>query len=763
MKERRKIFIRGIVQGVGFRPFVFNLARRFALTGWVLNDSLGVTIEVQGERHQLEAFLNQLRSSPPPLAQITRIQVDTIPFQPEESFRIRQSEHREDKFAFISPDMSICSDCLRELFDPHDRRYRYPFINCTNCGPRFTIIKDVPYDRPNTTMAPFTMCPECSREYHDPTNRRFHAQPNACPVCGPTIWLADGKGNRLPGDAITETIRLLREGNIVAIKGLGGFHLAVDATNEAAVQRLRRRKHRYEKPLALMSEDIPQIRQFARVGELEEDILRSQQRPICLLRKKHPNPIAPSVSPDNDYLGVMLPYTPLHYLIMREGAFLALVMTSGNLSEEPIVYQNQQALEELQEIADFFLMNNRDIYQRADDSVVRVMLGKTSFIRRSRGFVPRPVLVAEKLPSVLAVGGELKNTICMNKQEFFFPGQHIGDLENAETLAFFEQSMNHFAKILQIEPELVVCDLHPGYLSTRWAQEQTHWPVLSVQHHHAHIAAAMAENQLTGQVIGLALDGTGYGPDQTVWGGEILIADELAFQRAAHFRTVPMPGGEKAIREPWRMVVAYLQQIGVPFRAENFFPDVSAQEADLVRQMLKRQLNSPLTSSCGRLFDAVAALAGLRYRVGYEGQAAMQLEARAGEINRLSDHSGYQLDIRGDEFPLVLDWQPLLEQVMADLANHVSVSEISKKFHVGIIDGLYRAVRRIYHITGIRRVVLSGGCFQNRLLSEALVQKLKQETFQVFYHTIVPPNDGGLSLGQAYIAANQLKQGMMTP
>ena len=761
MKQRKRIYIQGIVQGVGFRPYVYNLATHYGLTGWVLNNSLGVTIEAQGTEEALHQFLTHLQQNPPPLAQITEVRSETIPVQEETGFRIRQSEKTTEKFTFISPDMSICADCLQELFDPHNRRYRYPFINCTNCGPRFTIIKDIPYDRPNTTMAVFPMCPQCEAEYHDPANRRFHAQPNACPVCGPRIWLEDAKGEPIDGDTITQAIRFLREGRIVAIKGLGGFHLAVDATNEDAVRLLRQRKHRYEKPLALMCESPRHIRQFAEMSALEEEIILSQQRPICLLQKKHPNPIAPSVSPDNDYLGVMLPYTPLHYLLMREGEFLALVMTSGNLSEEPIVYRNEEARERLRGIADFFLMNNRDIYQRADDSVVRVLAGKTAYIRRSRGFVPRPVMVSESLPSVLAVGGELKNVICLNKEQFFFPGQHIGDLENLATLEFFEESIRHFQKILQIEPQLVVCDMHPEYLSTKWAREQERWPVVEVQHHHAHIASAMAENQLKGEVIGLALDGTGYGTDGTIWGGEVLIASEVQFRRAAHFRKVPMPGGEKAIREPWRMATAYLQEASIPFEPESFFPDVTPEEAHLVHQMLQRRFNTPLTSSCGRLFDAVAALAGLRHRVGYEGQAAMQLEARVAVGENDAGDASYPLPVRGNHFPLELDWRPLLKAVWEDISRKRSVEEISSKFHASVIQALVEVSRRIRQEAGLERVVLSGGCFQNRILSEGLIQQLRAEGFRVYYHTVVPPNDGGLSLGQGYIAANQLKQGMI--
>lgn len=761
MTERKRIDIRGIVQGVGFRPFVFNLARQFGITGWVLNDSFGVTIEAQGESTPLKNFLERLKNDPPVLAQITDFAVKDIQPRSDREFVILESRRQAAKFTLISPDISVCDDCLRELFDPTDRRYRYPFINCTNCGPRFTIIRDIPYDRPQTTMAVFPLCKDCLREYRDPTNRRFHAQPNACPVCGPRLRLTDESGNRMEGDALLHCINFLKEGKIVAVKGLGGFHLAVDATNEEAVRRLRARKHRYEKPLAMMSETVEIIETFAQVHPEEREILESPQRPICLLKKRHPSPIAPSVSPDNDYFGVMLPYTPLHYLLMREGQFTALVMTSGNLSEEPIVYDNKEALQRLHGIADYFLMHNRDIYQRADDSVVRVMGGRISYIRRSRGFVPQPVIIREDLPSVLAVGGELKNTLCLNKERFFFLSQHIGDLENAETLEFFEQSVNHLQKILEIEPQAIAYDLHPEYLSTKWALSQDELPLIGIQHHHAHIAAAMAENGLTGRVIGFSLDGTGYGPDGTIWGGEILLADELDFIRAAHFSHVSMPGGEKAIKEPWRMAFSYCLAAGIEIDIQRFFPDVSEEEANLVRRLIERKINTPLTSSCGRLFDAVAALGGLRHRVGYEGQAAMQLEARL-DLSEISlPRQAYQFVLRERENRWEIDWRPLFTQLMEDVNKKADQGIISWKFHNGLVNVLTEVALRLREQNRIQRVVLSGGCFQNRFLTEELIRKLTENNFRVYYHTAVPPNDGGLALGQAYIASYRIKAGKL--
>lgn len=759
--QRKRIYIQGIVQGVGFRPYVYKLAQQFFLSGWVLNDSFGVTVEVQGGAKALDDFAARLKENPPVLAQITGFISETIPLRNELGFTIKESRRQANKFTLISPDISICDDCLGELFDSSDRRYRYPFINCTNCGPRFTIIRDIPYDRPHTTMSDFRMCEACRSEYEDPGNRRFHAQPNACPVCGPHIWLADSAGNTMEGDPLSGAIQFLKDGKIVAIKGLGGFHLAVDATREEAVQRLRLRKHRYEKPLALMSGHVELIERYAEVSETEGNILRSPRRPICLLRKKDIPLIAPSVSPDNDYLGVMLPYTPLHYLLMTEGKFTALVMTSGNISEEPIVKNNQDALERLDGIADYFLLHNRDIHRRADDSVARLVKGNIAYVRRSRGFVPHPVITKAELPSVLSVGGELKNTICLNKGRLFFLSQHIGDLENLETLHYFEQSIQHLQKILEITPAGLAYDLHPEYLSTKWALRRQELPVFGIQHHHAHIASCMAEKGLTGRVIGFSLDGTGYGPDGTIWGGEVLVADERDYTRLARLETVAMPGGEKAIKEPWRMAVAYCRECGIELDTAKHFPNVTQQESALVSQMLERGFNSPLTSSCGRLFDAVAALAGLRYRVGYEGQAAMQLEAAMGHT-ALNHSKFYVFNLQETDNLILIDWKPLFDQLMNDIKNNLPASQISRKFHVGLIHVFVKLSHRIRDLTGENRVVLSGGCFQNRFLTECFAEKLLEKRFQVFYHTVVPPNDGGLSLGQAYLAAHRLKEEKMT-
>ncbi len=757
VRKRRRFQIQGIVHGVGFRPFVFNLAHRWKLGGWVLNDSFGVVIEAEGSADALDGFEEALRTRPPVLAQIVSLEVQEIPPRQETRFHIRESTRQARKFTLISPDISVCDDCRQELFDPADRRFRYPFINCTNCGPRYSIIRDIPYDRPNTTMASFPMCEDCRREYEDPHNRRFHAQPNACPRCGPRVWLVDARRQRVPGDPIEETIARLKEGHIVAIKGLGGFHLAVDATNQAAVERLRRRKHRYEKPLALMSDSLQKIAAFAHLNDAEREILTSPQRPICLLPKRHPNPIAPAVSPDNHYFGVMLPYTPLHYLLLREGDFLALVMTSGNISESPIIADNEAIFRQLGEVGDFFLLHDRDIYQRIDDSVVRLVDGRISYIRRARGFVPLPVMVKKELPSVLAVGGELKNTICLNKGRFFFLSQHLGDLKNLETLEFFEQSIVHLQKILEIHPRAIAHDLHPDYLSTRWAQEQS-LELIGIQHHHAHIAACMAEKGLTGEVIGFSFDGTGYGPDGTVWGGEVLIASEMDYRRVAYFDRVALPGGDRAVYEPWRMAVAYSCESGLPLEAPRYFPDVRAEEARLVEIALERNLNAPLTSSCGRLFDAVAALVGLRHRVGYEGQAAMQLEASIRPEHR-RDNRFYPFALREQTGGWVLDWRPLFAALFRDLKAGVDPGEVSWRFHFGLVKILLTLAHTIREQFRLQRVVLSGGCFQNKILTETLSRHLREAGFEVYYHTAVPPNDGGIALGQAYIASQRIKQG----
>ncbi|MBV8051767.1 MAG: carbamoyltransferase HypF, partial [Acidobacteriaceae bacterium] len=630
MEVRRQIEVSGIVQGVGFRPYIYRLATTRKLNGTIRNTAAGVTIEIQGPEEAVEDFLTSLPAEAPPLSRITGFVVQDVPCNGDAEFRIVHSHGGEEVRTLISPDVAICNDCLRELFDPADRRCRYPFINCTNCGPRFTIVRDIPYDRPSTSMAVFPMCPECQAEYENPLDRRFHAQPNACWKCGPQVELWDRSGRAIHcRDPIAEAASALRAGLIVAVKGLGGFHLAADATNRAAVALLRQRKRRVEKPFAIMVPDVAAAQDICELDDSARKVLESIQRPIVLVPKRIPNSVPDEVAPFNKYLGVFLPCTPLHYLLLREGGFRALVMTSGNLSEEPIAIDNREAVTRLNGLADYFLVHNRDILLRCDDSVVRVCSGIPHQLRRSRGFVPVPVFLKDPQPSVLAVGGELKNTICLTKSNHAFLSQHIGDLENAESYKFFAEAINHLERILEIRPEIIAYDLHPDYFSTKWALQQSGAKLVGVQHHHAHIASCMAENHLDGEVIGFALDGTGFGTDGHIWGGEVLIADYRSFKRTARFEYVPLPGGAAAIREPWRMAVSYLaHHFGRDFLSDDipFVRQLDMPKANLILRMIEQKINSPLTSSCGRLFDAVAALAGIRQEVNYEAQAAIELE-----------------------------------------------------------------------------------------------------------------------------------------
>jgi hydrogenase maturation protein HypF len=753
-QEARRLQVNGIVQGVGFRPFVYQLALRHGLKGEVANTSAGVSIHIEGPADRLRAFETELAGKAPPLAHIVEVisRPEIIKSFPD--FRITASRGGAAMATLISPDAAVCADCLAEMFDPADRRYRYPFINCTNCGPRYTIIDDIPYDRPKTSMRHFTMCAACQAEYDDPLDRRFHAQPNACPVCGPRVGLWDARRKQMgPGDPVAAAAELIRQGKIVAVKGLGGFHLAADALNAAAVARLRQRKLREEKPFAVMSPDLDAIRSYAVVEPDDEKLLRSIQRPIVLLRKREPGLLAEEVAPRNPYVGAMLPYTPLHHLLLRQG-FAALVMTSGNLSEEPIAIDNDDAFGRLAGIADYFLVHDRDIYLRSDDSVVRRAAGETRFLRRSRGYVPVPVFLKRALPPILACGAELKSTVCIAKGDQAFISQHIGDLENLATYEFFQKTVAHLQRILDVRPEVIACDLHPDYLSTRWADEQAAIPKVRVQHHHAHIVSAMAEHRLEGAVIGVACDGTGYGPDGTVWGGEVLVADAGGFDRAAHLACVPMPGSAAAVKEPWRMAVSYLNDAFGAGLWGLDLPVLREAGPDKVRLMLEmaaKRLNSPLTSSLGRLFDGVAAIAGLRSRVTYEGQAAMELELVAAE----ETESVY--DYAWEEgAPCRILPAPIIRGVAADVGKGLRVAAISAKFHntlVRMFSDLCESIRRQ---RGLNRVVLSGGVFQNARLLTGLIPALAARGFEVYSHRLVPANDGGIALGQALIAAESI-------
>jgi len=756
MLVRKAIEVSGIVQGVGFRPYIYRLAGERQLTGSICNTAAGVSIEVQGPPAAVDDFLARLPAEAPPLARIIDISVREIPCNGDLGFRIIATHRGEPVSTLISPDVAVCVDCLREMFDSADRRYRYPFINCTNCGPRFTIVRNIPYDRPFTSMAAFRMCSACQAEYDDPSNRRFHAQPNACWTCGPQVELWDLVGKRVEAaDPIAETVTRLQRGDVVAIKGLGGFHLACDATNADAVRTLRERKRRVEKPFAVMVPDVSTAERFCEVDEAARQLLLSPQRPIVLTLRRKDTAVADEVAPFNRYLGVFLPYTPLHHLLFSEGNFSALVMTSANMSEEPICIANDEAVRRLQKLADCFLVHNREILLRCDDSVTRVSGGRSRQLRRSRGFVPVPVFLSEEVPSVLAVGGELKNTICLTKGRHAFLSQHIGDLENAESYSFFEEAIEHLQRILEITPVAIAYDLHPSYFSTGWALAQSGLPQIGVQHHHAHIASCMAENHLDGQVIGIALDGTGYGTDGRIWGGEVLLADYSGFERAAHLAYVPLPGGEAAIREPWRMAVAYLvRHFGCDFvRGLPLVADVPPKNLNVLFRMMEQGINSPLTSSCGRLFDAVAALAGIRHRVNYEAQAAIELEMA---IANSSDESAYPFELVPEGEGWTIDTRGLFEALLRDLGRDVSLADISRRFHNGLVEVLAELASRLREKSGLQRVCLSGGTFQNAYLFERVCERMGKENFQVFSHGEVPAGDGGLSLGQALVAAKKI-------
>jgi hydrogenase maturation protein HypF len=752
----KRLEINGIVQGVGFRPFIYQLANRYGLKGEVANTATGVTLILEGPSGRIQQFVDDLPHRKPPLAHIVEITEKPQAITGFDTFSIVKSRGSATRQTLISPDVRVCDDCLAEMRDPDDRRFGYPFINCTNCGPRYTIIDDIPYDRPKTSMRHFTMCPQCQAEYDDPDNRRFHAQPNACPVCGPRVTLYDGRGRAVEtDDPIMETANRIKAGRITAVKGLGGFHLAVDATHPQAVARLRRRKHREEKPLALMCADMQRVRAIAHVNEAEEELLCSIQRPIVLLERKADTPIAEAVSPRNRYFGIMLPYTPLHFLLLDAG-FDALVMTSANLSEEPIAIDNEEAFVRLADIADDYLVHDRDIYLRSDDSIVRHAAGHMRPIRRSRGYVPVPVFLKDEAPPILACGAELKNTVCLTRGRQAFVSQHIGDLENQATDDFFRLTVNHLKRILDIEPKAVACDLHPDYMSTRYARELEDIPLIEVQHHHAHIAACLAENQTDGPVIGLAFDGTGLGTDNTIWGGEVLVADCRSFTRAAHLVPVPMPGSNAAIREPWRMALSHLRAAEVAIVDHPglpFLKSIDQRQIAVLLQMMDKAINSPLTSSLGRLFDAVAAMVGMRNKVAFEGQAAMELEMIAADS--VSGDYDFSWEETGSG-PIPIHTASIIQGVVDDLKNGCAPSTISARFHNTLIGLFHDLCCHLRTVTGIDRVALSGGVFQNNRLLTGLGAALEKSGFHLLTHRLVPTNDGGISLGQAVVAAAKM-------
>jgi len=764
---RRGVLVRGVVQGVGFRPFVYRLATEEGLSGFIGNDTDGVTLEIEGSAMRVEAFLTRLSTDAPPLARIDSIAVRELTTNGETGFRIVASEILGRVSTGIPADAATCVDCLRELMDAGDRRYRYPFLNCTNCGPRFTITRSIPYDRPQTSMADFRMCAACQAEYDDPLNRRFHAQPNACWDCGPRVWMVGVDGVAMDaGDAVDACVNRLVAGEIMAIKGVGGFHLSVDATNEAAVARLRERKQRYGKPLAVMVKDVDAARAVCVLTVEDETPLMTWARPIVLARKKESCGIAEGVAPGVPWLGVFLPYAPLQHLLFASGQVKALVMTSANLSEEPIAIDNDEARERLSGIADAFLMHDREILQRCDDSVAAVVDGAPQLLRRARGYVPLGVELArgsqlEAVP-LLAVGGHLKNVFALAQGRMVYQSQHLGDLESLTGLEFFKESLAHLMRTFEIEPETVVHDLHPGYLSTTWAKEwagERGLKAIAVQHHHAHVAGCMAEHGVTGPVIGLALDGTGFGTNGHIWGGEVLITRLDGFERWAHLQYVPMPGGDAAVKEPWRMALGALHAAGFDVESEQIVKLLGAQasEVRVMKRMIQREINSPMTSSLGRLFDAVAAVVLNRRVVDYEAQAAIELEGIAVDEPDRIEQGAYWPELHsgedGSDGVAVIKTGKMWKAVLEDMWRGVPARRISARFHAGVVEGFINAAGNARIETDINIIALSGGCMHNRRLVRLLRAGLEEEGFEVLQHRRVSPGDGGLSYGQAAVAA----------
>ncbi len=758
--KRVLIRIRGRVQGVGFRPHVFNLATALSLKGTVKNSSKGVTIDIEGER--VDEFIKRLRTSPPPLAEIEEIHTEELPPVNYSDFSILHSEE-EGSFTHVSPDVSICDDCLKEMLEPSDRRYLYPFINCTNCGPRYSITLKLPYDRPNTTMKVFQMCSDCLREYQDPRDRRFHAQPNACPSCGPSLTFR--LTNRelehlLTEDPLESTIRLIQTGGVVAIKGLGGFHIACDALNTRAVERLRVRKRKSNKPFALMAPEIDAVKRFVHLESEDERLLSSNKRPIVLLRKKERCPIPEAVAPKNSYLGFMLPYTPLHYLLfyypvsgVAQPNFQCLIMTSGNLREEPIIHRNQDALERLSPLVDAFLFHDREIFMRVDDSVIK----EGVFIRRARGYVPEPVMLDDEGPEVLAVGADLKNTFTLTREHYAVVSQHIGDMENFETLCFFEEVLENLKSLYRINPMHIAADLHPSYMSRQWAERQG-IPVTYIQHHHAHAAAVMAEHGIKEQVFAVVLDGTGYGTDGTVWGGEFLMAGIDGFKRLAHFEYLRLPGGEMAIKEPWRIAVSVINDLygGQSQRylsALGYYDRFPPAQIESIRKISRLTHFSPKSSGAGRLFDLVASITGLVDLNTYEAEAPIALESMVCD----AVDEGYGFSILTDSIPWRVSFKKALNQMIDGVLRGEAVEIISTRFHNTVAEAVCEVMERLRDREGgLAKVVLSGGVFQNVYLLRRIKKGLKSRGFQVYFHKRLPPNDACISLGQAYILRERL-------
>jgi len=761
-RERRlRLAVRGLVQGVGFRPFVYRLATKLGLSGWVRNSPQAVQIELEGCVDKLNEFIQRLGREKPRCAFIQSQQVSFLDPIGYSGFSVRESDQSGEKTALILPDIATCPDCLKEIFDPSDRRYRYPFTNCTNCGPRFSIIESLPYDRVSTTMKVFPMCEECRREYEDPLNRRFHTQPNACPDCGPHLELWDAKGEILAShdDALLEACNSIKRGKILALKGLGGFQLLVDARNDDAVTLLRQRKAREEKPLALMYPNLHAVKNECQVSNLEEKLLDSYESPIVLLRRRidknsYRSGICPSVAPGNPYFGIMLPYTPLHHLLMTELDF-PIVATSGNLSDEPICIDEHEAQSRLGKIADLFLVHNRPIVRQVDDSVVRLMMGRQLVLRAARGYAPTAIQLKEPVPPSLAVGAHLKNSVAIGRGKYAFVSQHIGDLESKQAYEALGRVVQSLSNIYDFQPAKVVSDLHPDYLSTKFAFGLA-LPLNKIQHHYAHVLSCMADNELEGPALGVSWDGTGLGLDGTIWGGEFLRVDKESFTRVAHLRTFRLPGSEKAVYEPRRSAVGLLYEI---FGERLFSMDAleplkafDTGEKEILHNMLERKINAPVTSSAGRLFDAVVSIIGLCQTVSYEGQAPMKLEFAAGGL--ISEES-YRFNIDQQTQSFVVDWEPMIRDILNDVQRATSTSQIAAKFHNTLVDMIVQVAK----IIGEQKVVLTGGCFQNKYLTERTVCCLKSAGFKPFWHQRIPPNDGGIALGQIVATSRHKPQG----
>lgn len=771
--ERILIKVEGIVQGVGFRPYVYNIAISNNLKGWVNNSSEGVFIDIEGSKNSIEKFINQLEFNPPPLSKIEKINITKKNPCNFDKFTIKESVVDKEKITLISPDIATCKECREEIFDPNNRRYFYPFTNCTNCGPRYSIIESIPYDRDNTTMKKFKMCPKCEEEYNNPSDRRFHAQPNACDHCGPHIYLADNKGIKISLDNIIEdtdtipssessnnqssinkkiiewTQKKLKEGYVFAIKGLSGFHLVCDGENDDAVKLLRERKHRPSKPFAVMMKDIDTVKKYCSINETEKEVLTGNKKPIVLLNKLNTYNLPESIAPNQNTLGVMLPFTPLHELLFFKDINV-LIMTSANNHGLPLEYINDSAIINLGNFADYFLMHNRDIFIPVDDSVSRVVLGKERIIRRARGYAPEPISF-KTTKRILSCGPNMKNTTSISRDDFLFLSPHNGDLKNVETYNHFKNNIEHFKNIFTFTPEYIVSDMHPGYYSTEYAHSSKA-EVIQIQHHHAHIVSCMVENKVSNKVIGLSFDGTGYGLDGKIWGSEFLICDYDSFQRAAHLDYIEMPGGEKAVLEPWRMAVAHLHK-SLP-QGNSYINETYGNESEVILKMIDKKLNCAETSSMGRFFDAVSSILGVCHKVSYEGQGSIELES----LINSTDDTCYDYKILNNNGELVIDTITIINSIISDINNNVSKNIISQRFHNTVISFSTKICTTLRQGYKINDIVLSGGVFQNTYLLIGLTKALEKENFKVYTHSKVPTNDGGISLGQIVIANEKIKK-----